>query len=325
MKLTWTKLGVLPGSEGLAGTFAGRQGDWLFVAGGTNFPDKPMTDGGERCWHDRIHLYNLTDRAWKEGGKWPTPITTGGSVTSDRGIVCVGGSNAAGAVKKAWLVSIAKGQAVLTALPDLPKPLSGMAIVARGSLIFVLGGQHEAGPFSTSDFLCLDLSRPSKGWRALPPLPSEGIMNCVLTATASELYVFGGIRIEKEANVGFVPPYLNEGWIYREKTGWEKIADLPHPSGAAPSPALSWDGTTFYLLGGADGSHMLKSPRVFEGFPRRIMVYDKSTDKWSEAGEMPAAPLVAPVIPGQKKDYYLLGGETGPGLRAREIWHITAS
>ncbi len=40
---------------------------------------------------------------------------------------------------------------------------------------------------------------------------------------------------------------------------------------------------------------------------------------------MPAATLVATVIPGQKDDYYLLGGETGPGLRAREMWHITAS
>ncbi len=325
MKLHWNKLDVLPGSEGLAGSFAGRHGDWLFLAGGTNFPDKPMSDGGERCWHDAIHLYNLKGANWKNGGKWPIPITTGGSATTNRGIVCVGGSNASGAVSKAWLVTIEDGKAAINTLPDLPKPLSGLSVITNGDTVFVLGGQHEAGPAATPDFLSLDLSKPTKGWRSLPPLPTGGIMNCVLTATPNELFVFGGIRIDKEANVGFSPPYLSEGWVYREKSGWEKIADLPHRSGAAPTPALSWDGNTFYLLGGADGSHMQKSPRAFEGFPRRIMAYHKTTNTWTEAGEMPAAILVAPMIPGKENDYYILGGETGPGLRAREMWRIALS
>ncbi len=98
-----------------------------------------------------------------------------------------------------------------------------MAVITRGNTVFVLGGQHEAGPTATSDFLSLDLFKPEKGWRVLPSLPVEGIVNCVLTATASELYVFGGVRIEKEANVGFVPPYLDEGWVYREKPDGRKL------------------------------------------------------------------------------------------------------
>ena len=53
---------------GLAGAFSGCIGDFLFIAGGANFPDTTPWNGGTKTWWNTLYYKNLNDAssAWKE-------------------------------------------------------------------------------------------------------------------------------------------------------------------------------------------------------------------------------------------------------------------
>ncbi|GAG76010.1 unnamed protein product [marine sediment metagenome] len=103
--LKWTELPPLPpapGQEvqvGLAGAFAGVHNDVLILAGGANFPDSPPWEGGQKVWHDDIYVLQRD----KEGNyhwltnatlKLPMALAYGVSITTDKGIIIIGGCDA---------------------------------------------------------------------------------------------------------------------------------------------------------------------------------------------------------------------------------------
>ena len=79
--LKWEKLTELPAPEGLdknigvAGPFVGVHNDALIVAGGANFPDKPLWET-DKVWHDRIYVLSEQgdgNYVWENGGKLDQP------------------------------------------------------------------------------------------------------------------------------------------------------------------------------------------------------------------------------------------------------------
>ena len=59
--INWTKLPDLPGaadtaSLGVSAPFAGIHNGVLIVAGGCNFPDKPVTEGGAKRYYSEIFV-----------------------------------------------------------------------------------------------------------------------------------------------------------------------------------------------------------------------------------------------------------------------------
>ena len=71
------------------------------------------------------------------------------------------------------------------------------------------------------------------------------------------------------------------------RSTWRRVADLPHPVVAAPSPAPS-DAAGFYVLGGDDGSQVGSPPEQHRGFTRLALRYDGKSEKWAAAGGVPA-------------------------------------
>ena len=66
--INWTKLPDLPGaadtaSLGVSAPFAGIHNGVLIVAGGCNFPDKPVTEGGAKRYYSEIFV--LLPEGWK--------------------------------------------------------------------------------------------------------------------------------------------------------------------------------------------------------------------------------------------------------------------
>ena len=67
---TWSELAELPpppGAEsqyGLASPFAGTTGDVVIVAGGCNFPDIPVRDGGIKKYYDDAFVFIERDGKW---------------------------------------------------------------------------------------------------------------------------------------------------------------------------------------------------------------------------------------------------------------------
>ena len=92
--LQWSQLPDLPNKVGVAGSFAGVHNDVLIVAGGANFPGKMPWDGGQKVWYDDIYALETTGDGqyqWHSDFKLDRPLAYGGSVTTDQGVVCIGG------------------------------------------------------------------------------------------------------------------------------------------------------------------------------------------------------------------------------------------
>lgn len=83
--INWTKLPDLPGaadtaSLGVSAPFAGIHNGVLIVAGGCNFPDKPVTEGGAKRYYSEIFV--LLPEGWKEIDRLPRPVAYGATVST---------------------------------------------------------------------------------------------------------------------------------------------------------------------------------------------------------------------------------------------------
>ena len=92
--LAWTDLPDLPAELGVAGPFAGLSLDVLMVGGGANFPNGAPWDGGAKVWHDDMYVLEKGGDAWRTGFGLLRPLAYGASVTTDDGLLCMGGCDA---------------------------------------------------------------------------------------------------------------------------------------------------------------------------------------------------------------------------------------
>ena len=106
MDIKWDQLPPLPPpaghtrQAGLAGPFAGAQGDVLLVGGGANFPDRAPWEGGTKTWwRDLFVLERRRDGTaqWvsEKNFQLPRPIAYGISFSTPAGVICVGGCDGA--------------------------------------------------------------------------------------------------------------------------------------------------------------------------------------------------------------------------------------
>ena len=72
--MEWGHFSPLPQDQGYAGHFAGESNGALLIAGGTNFPDKSVFDGGIKKWHDDIYVLLDEEGEWHTAGKLPRPL-----------------------------------------------------------------------------------------------------------------------------------------------------------------------------------------------------------------------------------------------------------
>ena len=111
--LKWEELTELPAPDGLnenigvAGPFVGVHNDALIVAGGANFPDKPLWET-DKVWHDRIYVLSKQSDGnyiWQNGGKLDKPIAYGSSVSASNGVLCIGGDDSKKVYTDVFLLS----------------------------------------------------------------------------------------------------------------------------------------------------------------------------------------------------------------------------
>src|SRR5688572_4233240 len=87
------RLADLPDKLGLAGPIAGISNGALLVGGGTNFPDGMPWEGGKKVWHDELYVLESPNGQWKSGFKLPRSVAYAATVTTDRGVIYLGGND----------------------------------------------------------------------------------------------------------------------------------------------------------------------------------------------------------------------------------------
>ena len=316
--LNWEKLASLPDAEGFAGSFAGASHGALIVAGGSNFPDKRPWEGGTKVWYDQIFVLEKPDGKWQRGFKLPFPLGYGVSINCAEGLLCIGGSSAQQHHDEVVLISYDKGQVTTKFFPKLPSPCANMCGALIGDTVFVAGG--ILNPDSTNalkSLWSLDLNQTNKGWGELPPCPGPGRMLAAAGVEGESFIFAGGAGLAAGPHGKPVREWLRDAWKYTPGKGWKQIADLPHPSVAAPSPMPNVGGCL--LLGGDDGAQLTATPTAHRGFPRGVLRYDAKNNQWEKFGAMPFG-LVTTTMALWDGKFIVAGGEQKPGVRSPDIW-----
>ena len=317
------QLPPMPDPVGRAATFAGITEGGLIVAGGTNFPGAMPWDGGEKAWHAEIFLLERPDSEWKSVGRLQNPLAHGVSLQTGRGLILAGGADAARHHDGVFLIR-RKGEEILSEpLPPLPFPLAYAGGAVVGNLALVVGGTRAPDATRAENCLLgLDLNRVDKGWQRLPDLPAPGRILPVAAVRDGKFFVFSGASLAADAAGKPVRTYLKDAWSYDPAKGWRRLADLPRPAVAAPSPAPALGASHLLVLGGDDGSKVGFQPRsAHPGFNPSSLRYDTVTNTWCEAADWPADARPVAVAPTVfwRDEWVVPGGEIRPGVRTTQV------
>lgn len=328
--LQWSELPPLPDQNGVAGPFVGVHRDALIVAGGANFPNQPVWET-DKVWHDDIYV--MTDRgdgpAWRTAGKLPWARAYGAAVSTERGVLCIGGDDAETVHGDVLLLVWDAALEALTwnVYPALPEPVAYGAATLIGDVVYLAGGQRgKALDSATSQVWVYDLARGAEGdWERLSGVPwsSRAFLQAATqhNGYADCLYVFGGRR--QTGGSGEVR-FLDDVWEFNPREGvWRERGRMPKPMMAGT--AIGYGQSHVMLLGGADGT-MWEEAEVLRdehpGFPRQTFLYHTITDTWSPAGESPRNHVTTiPVLWGES--IIIASGEVRPRVRSPSVWNVT--
>jgi len=318
--VAWERLAPLPEAGGVAAPFAGVHGGALVVGGGANFPGRPPWDGGTKIWHDRVWVLEAPGGQWREAGRLPRPLAYGVSVSLPDGVICVGGSDASAHHPDVFRLSWTPGGLRTQPLPPLPIALANACGALVGATLYVGTGSEAPGERkATNRAFALDLAADPPGWWELPPLPGRGRLLTTAATHEERWLVFGGAALEPSADGTPKREYLREAWSYHADHGWRRLADLPRPRVAAPSPA-PWVNGRLLLLSGDDGTLAGFTPlEKHPGFPKAVVGYDPVRDRWHEVGVTPAPRVTVPCVEWRGR-FVLPSGEVRPGVRSPEVW-----
>ncbi len=315
----WTRLPPLPDPVGVAGPFAGVSRGALLVAGGANFPGKKPWEGGKKVWSDRVFVLETPGGEWKAAGTLPRPLGYGVAVTHGAGVVCVGGSDANKHYADVFRLEWQGGRLVTTPLTPLPRPLANACGALVGDKFHVVGGieKPDATEAGTAGWV-LDLAADRPEWRPLPPCPGPGRMLAVAAGFDGAFWVVGGVELAAGAGGNVERRYRKDAYRFAPGSGWKRLADLPGPLAAGPSPAPS-DAAGFYLLGGDDGTQVAAAPDRHRGFSPVMLRYDTKAGAWADAGRLPAPRATVPVAYWNRM-WVVPSGEVRPGVRSPDVW-----
>ena len=261
--LQWSQLPDLPNKTGVAGPFAGVHNDVLIVAGGANFPKGMPWEGGQKVWHDDIYVLERTDQGqyqWHSGFKLDRPLAYGGSVTTEDGVICIGGCDAERCYDDVFILKWDQQQQTIKkeALPSLPQPCAFTAAVKIGEVIYLAGGQSTMKDAQVmKNFWALDLSRKDTSefkWQQLSAWPGLGRVLPVLAAHSNGedncLYLFSG----RNVYTGSESDLLKDTYQYNpKKKTWKRMADAPR--NVVAGTAATMGASHIFLFGGVKAEY----------------------------------------------------------------------
>ena len=305
-----------------AGMYAGVSHDVLLAAGGANFPDKKPWEGGTKAWYDTVWVLEQPEGQWKAVGRLPSPRGYGASVTTDDGLLCIGGAEATKHTAECVMLMVSEGKLITSKLSPLPQPCANICGVRIGRQVLVAGGITEPGSTKALNSLwSLDLDRPDKGWATLPPCPGPERMLACAAVNGESFCLFSGASLSAGADGKPARTYLKDAWSYSTASGWARLPDLPRPVVAAPTPALTLD-NSIHVLGGDDGELVNFEPKdKHPGFPKTSLVFDTNKSTWSTGTALSSSVVTNPTTL-WRDACIIVSGEIRPGVRSPLVWQV---
>ncbi len=347
-QLAWKVIPSVPAASGqlqqhgLAGAFTGVHQNVLLFAGGANFPEQKPWQGGVKKYWDDVYVLtrNKNDYQWKEKTfKLPFPVAYGVSISTAKGIFCIGGENESGLLSNVFLLQWdeSKQDIRVESFPALPFPLTNASVALAGHTVYVVGGESTTGV--TQSFLSFDLNSPDKGWLELTPLPvpvSHSFSVVQSGGKVAALYVIGG-RAKKPAEK---TDFYSSVYQYNlQEKKWKSLTSIVDDTGNK----VSWSagtgvaiGASYVLLFSGDNGviasaieelslaakdniqqqQSLKDSLLsgHKGFENNVRLFNTITQAWTTIGESPMAQVTTQAVK-WNDDILIISGEIKPGSR----------
>ena len=206
-RLEFDPLPALPDAIGVAGPIVGIDQDRLIVAGGANFasPDNPELWDLPKIYHNRIWVMEAGRDLSSPTYTWTAPdkslvlseeIGYASVVSTERGVLVLGGENANGLTARAYLLNVRKKQSGVgfdvvefdQQIPDLPAACKGGGAAVIGDYVYLVAGEmlDAVGVANGSRVIWrlnlkkvsldpeLDVNQQTELWEPLPGWPTEG-------------------------------------------------------------------------------------------------------------------------------------------------------
>ena len=320
--------------KGVSACYCGVINGYLYIAGGCNFPDKPVAEGGKKRFYKAIYAAELNaegDRLeWKTVGQMPQPAAYGVSVTYENSLILVGGNNETGGLTTAIRLHPTATGMQQEALPSLPHALDNMAGAVVGHILYVVGGNCEG--VATQRVWSLDLKNTAKqGWKEEPSIP--GIARVQPIAAILEgglLGVWGGFAPKTDSKAAQL---AMNGASYNAGCGtWTA---LPVPTNAIGEEVFTGGATAIatpqkgvVVVGGVNKDvflaainklpegYLLHEPEWYR-FNSRVLCYRDGT--WTQLLQHPSVARAGCALAYWDGWVYVVGGELKPGIRTPEI------
>lgn len=319
--LEWRELAAVPDVQGFAGAFAGVSGDALIVAGGANFPGRMPWELGTKVYYESVFVLENPDGAWRAVGKLPSAIGYGVSIPTSGGVLCIGGCDPSACYPTVVELALRAGKLDTRPWRELPIPLANACGARVGSRVVIAGGEEKLGAtVANRRVFALELDQPNgaSNWQELPPLPG-GRTLAFAASVEDKFCIFGGVELSADAAGKPVRRYLKDAYRLGD-TGWERLADMPFPLAAGPTPAPVNDRGEVFLLGGDDGSNVGFAPiERHPGFRDDVLIYNARENRWRIGGKV-AAPRATLTAVRWRGGVILPSGEVRPGVRSPKVW-----
>lgn len=324
--IEWQEAPSIPDSVGLSAIYGGvDKGGVVMVAGGCNFPNESLKQGGKKVFSRRIYTLSPKATQWQlSATQLPQAAAYGVSIATTKGIYLIGGTDG---VQSLTSVLRYENSAIIDTRTPMPTGRDNMGGALIGSDIYIAGGYSDGQP--TQQVLVLDTR--SGQWSTIEPLPGAGrIQPVVVSQNAAEemrLYVMGGFDpVSKKV--------LTDGYQYSPSLKkWLPIYAAPGAINGGEGFALGVH--TILVAGGVnqerfnqalslsqDADRMAYNSHEVEWyqFNTKLLAYNTIVDRWCETGILPSPGRAgAKLIAGQSGNYYLVMGETMPGVRTPEV------
>src|SRR5690606_28796377 len=203
-----------------------------------------------------IYVLDSADGEWEEAGTLPRPLAYGVSVSTSRGLLCIGGGDADRHYKDVFMLKWENGSLHTEEMPALPAPMAFGSGVQIGDKVYVAGGLNSPdSPEPMHSFWVLDLAASEMSWQELPSWPGAPRMLSVAGTQEGDFFLISGANLVPDSTGKPVRDFLTDAYRFDPETAvWSRIADLPHATVAAPNPAVHLGQAHLLVFGGDDGS-----------------------------------------------------------------------
>ncbi|PIE49206.1 MAG: sodium transporter [Flavobacteriales bacterium] len=352
-KITITDLPNLPAetgqdvSIGYAGMVGGELNGVIIAAGGANFPNRMPWMGGKKEWSHNIYIFE--DGKWRiSKTKLPMSLGYAASVTTEKGILSIGGNNKTGITNKVFMLSYNAGTKEIDILfyPSLPQPLAFATAEVFEDYVYVIGGRNPEK--STNSFYRLNLKNPDK-WERLEdfPGPARAVHTSVIqnTGDSKKIFVIGGREEVSEKKSKALSSFIS--YDLRKKN-WQEEGEIlinGKPRVLMGAEAEPMGSMHVLLYGGSDEvlfdklenyalqlagdinypiaqKIMIERNKILNnhtGFSKDILAYNTVTKQWfAEETVSEKIPVTTFGFP-SKNGFTIVSGEVSPGVRTPKV------